>query len=106
MPEEHTPQDFAKKKRAIIEGSKMDLPYHVVRKFYYDKSKGWFHRVNEDTKREHYIDYCSWCAENGLIPIGVNDFMAKVNYLKKYVDGNYIARNHIENAKDVWDDRY
>jgi len=103
---EHTPQDFAKKKRAIIEGYKMDLPYHVVRKFYYDKSKGWFHRVNEDTKREHYIDYCSWCAENGLIPIGVNDFMAKVNYLKKYVDGNYIARNHIENAKDVWDDRY
>lgn len=103
---EQTPQEFAKKKRAILEGYKLDLPYHVVRKIYYDKSKDWFYRMNDNTGREHYIDYCSWCAESGYVPIHVDDFMIKINYLKKYLDGTYIARQCIEDAKDVWYDRY
>jgi len=99
---ETTIQEFAKKKRKILEGSKMDLPYSILRATHYEKSKEWFFNLRAQSGKADYIDYCCWCADRALVPLRLDDFQAKVDYLKIYVDGNYISREQIEKAKEIW----
>lgn len=99
---ENTIQEFAKKKRKIIEGSKMDLPYNVLRATHYEKSSEWFFNVKETTQRENYIQYCCWCADRALVPLRIDDFEAKIEFLKKKIDSGYISNQTIIDAKEIW----
>ena len=102
---ENTTQEFAKKKRKILEGSKVDLPYTTVRRVYYEKSKEWFYKSREVTGDNSYINYCCWCAENGLVPLRQDDYNAKADYLKSKMDSGYISNQTIADLADVWGDR-
>ena len=100
---ETTMQDFAKKKRKILEGSRLDLPYSNLRATHYTRTKEWFFGVSADTTKKDYVPYCCWCAERGLVPLRIEDFEAKVEYLKsKTGSSGYISNGMIENAKEVW----
>lgn len=102
---ENTTQEFAKKKRKILEGSKVDLPYTTIRKVYYEKSKEWFYKSREVTGDNSYINYCCWCAENGLVPLRQDDYNAKADYLKSKMDAGYISNQTIADLADIWGDR-
>lgn len=103
---ENTIQEFAEKKRKLLEEGNV-LSYKDRRKVYYHKSLEWFYGVKEDTDRNSYIDYCSWCSGSGFIPIGINDFMAKIDFIKKEKVGvGYSPREVIENSKNIWDVYY
>lgn len=103
---ENTIQEFAEKKRKLLEEGNV-LSYKDRRKVYYHKSLEWFYGVKEDTDRNSYIDYCSWCSGAGFIPIGINDFMAKIDFIKKEKVGvGYSPREVIENSKNIWDVYY
>ena len=95
-------QDFAKKKRKIIEGSTLDLPYSVLRATHFEKSKEWFFSVSDKTKREDYIQYCCWCADRSLVPLRMDDFQAKVEFIQKKINAGYISHQDILDAKEVW----
>ena len=103
---ENTSQEFAEKKRKLLEEGNI-LSYKDRRKIYYNKSLAWFYGVKEDTDRNSYMDYCSWCSGSGFIPIGINDFMAKIDFIKKEKVGvGYSPREVIENSKNIWDVYY
>ena len=102
---ELTTQDFAKKKRRILEGSSAGVPYTVIRKVHYEKSKEWFYKSREVTGDAAYIRYCCWCAENALIPLRQDDYNAKAEYLKKSIEKGYVSNQVIETLADIWGDR-
>ena len=103
---ENTSQEFAEKKRKLLEEGNI-LSYKDRRKVYYHKSLEWFYGVKEDTDKNSYIDYCSWCSGSGFIPIEVNDFIAKIEFIKKEKIGvGYSLREVIENSKNIWDVYY
>ena len=100
---ETTTQDFAKKKRKILEGSRLDLPYSNLRATHYTRTKEWFFGIRADTTKKDYVPYCCWCAERGLVPLRIEDFEAKVEYLKSKMDrSGYLSNEIIDSAKEVW----
>lgn len=103
---EKTPQEFAKQKRILLEGSRVDLPYSVLRATVFTKSKEWFFGVRKDTGEDSYSAYCSWCGEHILTPLVKDDFVAKINYIKGKQDSSgYSSNELIESAKDIWSNK-
>lgn len=99
-------QDFAKKKRKLLEGSRLDLPYSVLRSATFIKGKEWFYKVDKDTDKSYYPYYCSWCAARILAPLTLEDFVAKVEYIKSKLDSKtgFVSNDLIDSAKDIWSD--
>ena len=95
-------QEFAKKKRKILNGATLNLPYSILRPTHYEKSREWFFNVSDKTKRDDYIQYCCWCAERSLVPLRIDDFEAKVEFIQRKIDSGYISNQVIFDAKEVW----
>ena len=101
---EDTPQQFAKKKRELLVGSNSGLPYRTIRGINFKNTAGWFYKINEDMDRSSYISYCSWCAEEGKVPINVEDFVVKLEYLKKHLYDKKALREYVNEVAEIWSD--
>lgn len=101
---EYTQQQFAKKKRELLVGSNSGLPYRTIRVAHFKNTMGWFYLVNERMDRSSYISYCSWCAEEGKVPINVEDFVVKLEYLKKHLYDKKALREYVNEAAEIWSD--
>lgn len=104
---EKTAQQFAKDKRNLLETPAGDLPYSVLRKVYFSKSKEWFlqhieYKDDITILLNRYCTYCDWCIEERILPLKAEDFYAKVHYIKNNLTSSSPTPELMEKAKDVW----
>lgn len=104
---EKTPQQFAKDKNRILDGTDDNLTYEVLRKTYYQRAIPWFaENVVSTTQRTslytQYTVYAEWCIRHNVMPLIATDFNRKAGYIFDNLTSNKPTQEQLIKAGDVW----